>query len=170
MKTLIVYASTHGTTEKVAHSIARSMNNGHVETINLKKESPFDLSVFDRVIVGGSIHAGQLQGRVKQFCEKNMLQLLEKPLGLFLCCMNEPEYQAQFERVFPELLRKHASSSKIMGGEFLFDKMNFFQRLIVRKISGINESLSRIDQNAIEEFVQEMNQLRGENLKMKNEK
>lgn len=157
MKTLIVYASTHGTTEKVAHSIARSLENGHVDVINLKKDNPFDLSVFDHVIVGGSIHAGQLQGRVKQFCEKNMLQLLEKPLGLFLCCMNEPEYQAQFERVFPELLRKHATSSKIMGGEYLFDKMNFFQRLIVRKISGINESLSRIDQNAIEEFVQEMN-------------
>jgi menaquinone-dependent protoporphyrinogen oxidase len=157
MKTLIVYASTHGTTEKVAHSIARSMNNGHVEVINLKKDNPFDLSVYDRVIVGGSIHAGQLQGRVKQFCEKNMLQLLEKPLGLFLCCMNEPEYQAQFERAFPELLRKHASSSKIMGGEFLFDKMNFFQRLVVKKISGISESVSRIDEKAVVEFVKEMN-------------
>jgi menaquinone-dependent protoporphyrinogen oxidase len=157
MKTLIVYASAHGTTEKVAHSIARSMDNGHVEIINLKKENPFDLSVYDRIIVGGSIHAGQIQGRVKQFCEKNMLQLLEKQLGLFLCCMNEPEYQAQFERAFPELLRKHASSSKIMGGEFLFDKMNFFQRLIVRKISGINESVSKIDEKSLQQFAEEMN-------------
>ena len=157
MKTLIVFASSHGTTEKVAHSIARSMNNGHVEFINLKKEKPYDLSVYDRIIVGGSIHAGQIQGRVKQFCEKNMLQLLEKQLGLFLCCMNEPEYQTQFERAFPELLRNHATSSKIMGGEFLFDKMNFFQRLIVRKISGINESVSRIDEKSLQEFAEEMN-------------
>lgn len=156
MKTLIVYASTHGTTEKVAHSVARSLDNGHVEIINLKREQPGDLSVYDRVIIGGSIHAGQIQGRVRQFCEKNMLQLLEKQLGLFLCCMNEPEYQAQFERAFPELLRKHATSSKIMGGEFLFDQMNFFQRLIVRKISGINESMSKIDESAIQEFAAEM--------------
>ena len=156
MKTLIAYASTHGTTGKVAQRIAEMLNDPNVEIVNLKQETPADLSPFDRIIVGGSIHAGQVQGRVKQFCEKNMLSLLEKPLGLYLCGMNEPEYQAQFERAFPELLRRHAKSTRTMGGEFLIDRMNFFQRLVVKKISGVHETVSKMDEEALQAFVAEM--------------
>lgn len=156
MKTLIAYASTHGTTEKVARRIAELLEGRQAEIVNLRQETPADLSRFDRIIIGGSIHAGQVQGRVKQFCEKNLLHLLEKPLGLYLCGMNEPEYQQELERAFPELLRRHAKSRKVMGGEFLFDKMNFFQRMVVKKISGIHETVSRIDEAALKAFVAEM--------------
>jgi menaquinone-dependent protoporphyrinogen oxidase len=66
--------------------------------------------------------------------------------------MNEPEYQAQMEKAFPEILRKHATAMDTMGGEFLFDKMNFFQRLIVQKISGIKNTVSRINMEKISIF------------------
>jgi menaquinone-dependent protoporphyrinogen oxidase len=61
------------------------------------------LACFDTVIIGGSIHAGQMQGRVKTFCKKNMLDLLQKRVALFMVGMNEPEFENEFNNAFPEV-------------------------------------------------------------------
>ena len=156
MRTAIVYASKHGTTEKVARQIQEELGEDKAQLFNLKNNPKFDLSHFEQVILGGSIHAGQIQKRVKDFYQQNAPELLDKRLGLFLCCMHEEEAENQFKNAYPEMLRNHALSSKIMGGEFRFDKMNFFERAIVKKIAGISESVSKIDASKIQEFVEEM--------------
>jgi menaquinone-dependent protoporphyrinogen oxidase len=149
MKTAIIYSTTHGTTEKVSQMMQEQLGVESTRLFNLKKNKKPDLGQFDQVIIGGSIHAGMIQKSVKDFCKAHMVELLDKRLGLFLCGMNEPEYQTQMEKAFPEILRKHATAKDTMGGEFLFDKMNFFQRLIVQKISGIKSSMSRINTEKI---------------------
>lgn len=156
MKTAIIYASTHGTTEKVALKMKELGGPENTFLFNLKEGSPFDLNAFDAIIVGGSVHAGMLQKRVKDFCKEHTLELLQKPLGLFLCGMNEPEYEQQLEKNYPEILRQHATAMDTLGGEFLFDKMNFFQKMIVKKISGISESVHKINDEKINEFVSAM--------------
>ncbi len=97
-----------------------------------------------------------MQGRVKAFCKKNMVDLLQKRVGLFMVGMNEPEFENEFNNAFPELLRNHAIASKCVGGEFLFEKMNFIEKLIVKKVSGINANVSKIDGNKIAELVSEL--------------
>lgn len=155
MKTAIIYASSHGTTEKVANQINTAMG-GTAQLFNLKIFKSVDLSKFDQVIIGGSIHAGQMQGKVKSFCKKNLVDLLQKRVGLYMVGMNEPEFEAEFNNGFPELLRKHAITSKCVGGEFLFEKMNFFEKLIVKKVSGIDKSISKIDENKVKELVNDL--------------
>jgi menaquinone-dependent protoporphyrinogen oxidase len=152
METAIIFATTHGTTEKVAKMIQEQLGPKYTWLYNLKKNDKPDLGKYDQIIVGGSIHAGMIQKSVKDFCKNHTVELLDKPLGLFLCGMNESEYQAQMEKAFPEILRKHATAMDTMGGEFLFDKMNFFQRLIVQKISGIKNTVSRINMEKISIF------------------
>ena len=66
MKTAVIYASSHGTTEKVATQIANELPN--TDTINLKKQSKIDLDMYTHIVIGGSIHAGQIQG-VKAFAK-----------------------------------------------------------------------------------------------------
>ena len=156
MRTAVVYASNHGTTEKVAQNIKEGLGEEKAQLFNLKKDKNFDVFQFDQIIVGGSIHAGQIQKRVKQFLEKYTQELLQKRLGLFLCCMHEDEAENQFNRVFPEKLRSHAISKKIMGGEFLFEKMNFVEKALIKKIAGVQESVSKINHNEIETFVKEI--------------
>jgi len=156
MRTAVVYASNHGTTEKVAQNIKEGLGEEKAQLFNLKKDKNFDVFQFDQIIVGGSIHAGQIQKRVKQFLEKYTQELLQKRLGLFLCCMHEDEAENQFNRVFPEKLRSHAISKKIMGGEFLFEKMNFVEKVLIKKIAGVQESVSKINHNEIETFVKEI--------------
>lgn len=156
MKTLIVYATNHGTTESVARKIQEKAH-GEITLINLKHQEKIDLHPYDQVIIGGSIHAGLLQKRVRQFYEKNMSILLQKPIGLFLSCMEENKAQEQFDRAYPEILRTHASSKQITGGAFNMDKMNFIERAIVKKVAGITESISNIKEDRIEALIKEMN-------------
>lgn len=158
MKTAIIYASTHGTTAKVAAMLSEKFGENNTRLFDLRNKERPDLAEFDRVILGGSIHAGMIQRKVKKYCEKHMVELLGKPLGLFICGMNEPEFDKELKEAFPELLLSHAKSKKAVGGEFLFGKMNFFQKAIVKKISGIHENVSRIREDAVYEMVLEMNE------------
>ena len=153
MKTAIIYASSHGSSEKVARQIRDGLGADSASLINLKETKVVDLSQYDTLVIGGSIHAGQMQGRVKTFCKKNMVDLLQKRVGLFMVGMNEPEFENEFKNSFPELLRNHAITSKCVGGEFLFEKMNFIEKLIVKKVSGISHNLSKIDDEKIAELV-----------------
>jgi len=158
MKTVIFYISKHGTTEKVARRIADKLNLGKTELVNLKNENlQIDIETFDRIIIGGSIHMASVHKKIKKFCELNNNIFLKKTLGLFLCCMETGKKSIeQFENAFSENLRKHATSSAILGYEYNLSKMNFFEKILVKKISGSKESISEIDYKGIENFVMEL--------------
>lgn len=157
MKTAIIYVSKHGTTEKTALQIQQELGKQTTELFNLKQNSKIDLTDFDQIIIGGSIHAGMIQSRIKDFYTKNMEILLQKPLGLFISCFYEGEIAlTQLEKAFPEELRKHAKSSKVAGGEMLVEKMNFFERLVVKKVAGITKTESKINHENISQFISEM--------------
>ena len=83
MKTLIAYSTKHGCTEKTSKELKEYLG-GDVTLVNLKTEPNPEFDKFDRVIIGGSIHAGQVQKRVKEFCLKNSNELKSKELGLFI--------------------------------------------------------------------------------------
>lgn len=156
MKTAIIYISKHGTTEKVARIISDKLMPGEVHMIDLRKDDILNLDAFDRIIIGASIHMSVVHKKTIRFCQENNDILLAKPLGLFLCCMEKGEKAIeQLENAFPENLRKHASSIALLGYEYNLDKMNFFEKLLVKKISGSKESISEINNEAIERFIME---------------
>ncbi len=159
MKTLIVYMSSHGCTENTASELSQQLN-GEVTIINLKIDSDPDPLMFDRVIIGGSIHAGQIQKKVKDFCIKNKETLLNKELGLFICCMYEGEVaQKQLMDAFPEEFHRNAKSAGVFGGGFDFEKMNLLEKLVVKKVAHIKESVSNIDHEAIQCFAKQMDKV-----------
>lgn len=158
MKTLIVYCSSHGTTEKAVLLISEWME-GEVLTVDLKRDKViYDVKDYDFVIIGGSIHAGSIQGRIKHFIGKHHDVLLTKKLGFFLCCWHDGETALeQFNNAFPEELRNRSLANGIFGGEFLVSKMNFIERQIVKKVNGITADTSNLDTTAIMTFVMKVN-------------
>lgn len=148
MKTALIYATNHGTTEKVANMISKSLD-GDIKLFNLKNTTPQDLSSYDSIIIGGSIHAGKIQKKVEEFCNKNIAILLQKRVALFICAMNVPEYQKELSDAFPKLLFNHAIAKKVAGGEFLFENMNFIEKMIVKGITGVKESVYKIDEESV---------------------
>ena len=137
MKTLIVYATHHGCTEQCAELLKQRLG-GEAE----------------RVLVGGSIHVGKVQRAVKRFCREHLEALLTKQLGLLLSCMAEgADAPKQFDEAFPEVLRRHARATGIFGGAFRFEKMNVIERAVILAVSGMRESVKRVRQQAIDDFL-----------------
>jgi menaquinone-dependent protoporphyrinogen oxidase len=152
MSTLIFYATRHGCTEK-AGEILKNKLDDDVTMVNLKNNKKPDLSAFDTIIIGGSIHAGKMQSNLKKFIGQHLDSLLKKKLGLFLCCMEEGEKaQQQFDEAYPQELRNHASAVGLFGGAFDFDRMNFLERAIIKKIAKIDAGVSKIKEDNIQEF------------------
>jgi menaquinone-dependent protoporphyrinogen oxidase len=97
---------------------------------------------------------GQVHKKTKAFIEKNLEELLQKEVGLFLCCMEQGDKaKEQYELAFPEKLRDHAVANSLMGFEYLLEKMGFLEKIMVKKITGKDESFSKINEEAIQEFV-----------------
>ncbi|MGQ7868446.1 flavodoxin domain-containing protein [Sunxiuqinia sp. sy24] len=156
MKTLIIYMSTHGCTEQVVNELATALH-GDVTTHNLKAKNEPDIKAYERIIIGGSIHAGQIQRKVREFCTNKLEQLENKQLGLFICCMYEGEQAFhQLENAFPEKLHQYAKAEAILGGEFNFEKMHFLEKFMVRKIAKVDKTTRRIDHEAIQHFTKKM--------------
>lgn len=156
MKTVLIYTTMHGTTEKVAHYIAGHM--AEVTILKLSNSWDIPISSFDRVILGGSIHMGSVQSSVKKFCTKHRQELLSKPLALFVCGMEkEPAKQEEELRLaFPEEINEHARAKAFVGGEFLFEKMNFIQRMMIKKIAHTDVSQSDIKYDVLNSFISEI--------------
>lgn len=153
---MIIYMSTHGCTQGVAHELANELS-GQVSLVNLKENKNPDFQNHDRVIIGGSIHAGQIQRKLKEFCEYHLEELGKKEIGLFICCMYEGEQAfQQLNNAFPEKLHQYAKTEAILGGEFNFDKMRFFEKIIVKKVAKVEETVSKVDHEAIRKFARRM--------------
>ncbi len=158
MKTLIAYASRNGTAEKIAHLLSLEIHHCQVRLLDLKHENALvKMEDYEQVILGGSIHFGEVQSSVKDFFTKNHDQLMKKRLGLFLCFMKDKVAEKEFNHAYPEDLQNHAKALGMFGGELLLEQMNFVERLVVSKVANIKESEYHIDEEAVESFIWKMN-------------
>ena len=156
MKTAVIYATTHGCTETCAEKLTAKLK-GEVLRFDLKDKPKIDLSSYDRIVVGGSIHAGRIQGTVRRFIDANRDALLGKRFGLYLCCMEKGEgAQKEFDAVFPQDIRDKAAAKGLFGGGFNFERMNFIQKAIIKKIAKTDKSVSNFDEKAIARFAEEI--------------
>lgn len=157
MQTLIVYMSSHGCAEKAAVML-HDLLPGEVTLFNLENSWTIPLENFERVIIGGSIRIGSIQKKIRKFCENNLDQLMSKKTGLFICCMFEGETAIdQYNAAFPEALRNHSLAMGLFGGELEFEKMNVFEKMIIKQVANISVDVSKFNAEAVKEFVKKMN-------------
>lgn len=155
MKTAVIYCSKHGTVHKTAVYISNAIPDS--ELIELSTSEMPELKHYESIILGASVHMGQISRRMKALIQHYESLLLEKKIGLFLCCMHEDmEAQLQFENAFPESLREHASAIVLPGGELIFSKMNMFEKMIIRGVTGSGDDRSTLNFKAVDAFIQVM--------------
>lgn len=153
MKSIIIYATKHGSVENAA-KILKSKMNGDVLLVNVMKESLPSLEAYDTVILAGSIYMGQIQKQLTNYINTNLSALMQKRIGLFICAAS-PEQEArvkELETSFPIELYSRAICKDVFGYELNFAKLNFFEKLIMRMVTGSKESSSYLDQGKIAAF------------------
>lgn len=155
MSTCIVYATKYGFTKTCAEILAKKLD-GETDIYDLSNHQP-DLSKYDKVIIGGSIYAGKIRKPAMKFCTDHMDTLKDKKLGLFICGMSDGEdAQKQLESSFPKELLSVAIAKESFGGDCNFDKMNFIERFIMKKITGSGQNQVRISEDHITRFAGHM--------------
>lgn len=153
MRTIIIYATKHGTVGK-AVSLLKEELGGSVVSFKVKKEVPLSLNDYDLVILGGSIYMGNIHKGIKNFIKRNLDILLKKRVGLFICAghPNPIEIQKEWENAFPKELYNHAVVKENFGYEFDFNKMSFLEKAMIKTIHGIKESQFALSNETITHF------------------
>ena len=157
MKTAIIYTSKHGTTAKIAQMIAGRLTGNQVSIIDLKKVIHPDVHSFEGIILGTSVYAGASSKTMQRFCKENIEALKQKRPALFVCGMkpDSAKQQQELANAYPQELYEYAVSTCFAGGQFQFEKMNFFERAIIKRIAKTDKSVSQIKENEIEKIVVE---------------
>lgn len=156
MSTLILYATKHGTTKTCALELQNLLSD-HTDVCPVEQKE-IDLTGYNQIILGGSIYMGDINRKLKSFLKKHNDQLEAKIAGLFLCCMYKDEKaEEQFHRAFPENLRNKAIAHGIFGGAFNFEKMNFMEKKIIKKVADVEKSVSLLNKEALQDFANKLN-------------
>lgn len=156
MKILIAYESKHGCTASCARELKEKMG-GTADLLDLKKAGAPPADDYDIVAVGGSIHAGRIQRRVTKFIEAHTAWLTRRKFGLFLCCLDEGDgADKEFKEAYPEDLRNRAAALGLFGGAVSFEKMNFLEKAIMKKIAKTDRSFSKIREDNIDAFAKKL--------------
>lgn len=114
MKTLILYATRHGSTAEAARRIAAHMPNCDVKNI---KTDAFQLADYDRIILGSNIRMGTFDRRIRRLLLQEIGILREKMLGIFVCCCFSENAQTYFQNNIPPQLLETVHATAALGGE-----------------------------------------------------
>jgi len=155
MKTLIAYSSTMGCTEMCARRLQDDIGND-VDLVRISRRRKYHFDAYETVIIGGSIHDGQIQMAVRRFCQSYLSDLLKKKVGIFVCCMDPGvNEQELISKAFPESLVAHSLSTGYFGGELNFKKMTLLAKIMTRKAARIEDQLE-LNSNRIHDFVEKI--------------
>jgi len=152
MKTLIVYATKQGTTKMVAEKLKAKLS-GEVELVDININRPHNLMEYDNIILGGSIYIGKIQKQMKSFVEDNLSMLMNKKICVYICGAEKNEtLEKELTEAFPEALLNKTLFKGAVGNAIDFSKLNIFNRMIAKKVMGVTQSYTNIDENKIDEI------------------
>lgn len=155
MKSIIVFTSKYGCTEKAA-DLLKSRMGGEVEIINLRLAKEPSLKEYDTVILGGSIYYGKIQKEMTDFVNKVKPQLAGKRVGLFICAGSKEQATEELRKAYPQDLQVAAVASEVFGDEIYYDKLSLMDKFIMRMVKGKEKSSSGLSIETIEKFAHSM--------------
>jgi menaquinone-dependent protoporphyrinogen oxidase len=137
---LIVYASTHGHTAKIADRLAQTVQvGGAAADVIDAQESPDDLSRYDAVIVGGSIHAGRYQRDLRAWIKGHANELSATPSAFFSVCLtaadDTDESRSASRTYIDELIEETGwtpDRAVTFAGALQYLEYDFATRLVMR--------------------------------------
>ncbi|MGL4737956.1 MAG: flavodoxin domain-containing protein [Cellulosilyticaceae bacterium] len=130
MKTLIVYSSSYGFTERCAKRLAANLEDADV--VRVRKIMMPNIKRYDQVIIGSPIYMRQIDTWIKVFCENKLQELLKKEVGIFICCGEVSQADEIIGVSFPKQLLVVAKSVEVLGGEVHFERLRPHHKVVIK--------------------------------------
>ena len=121
MKTLIVYDSVHGNTEKIARAIGDAIT-GEVEVLRVGEVNPSELKTYDLLIVGAPTHGGRPTPPVRDWLDKVPALAFE---GINVAAF-DTRISVKWVRIFGYAAPRIAGKLKKKGGTLMGPPEGFF--------------------------------------------
>lgn len=128
MRTLILYKSKHGATEKYARWLHEEIERSSV--FDMDNFDPKYLPLFVDVIIGTCIYTGKLYAL--DFITKNWEVLKDKNLYVFSVGLINPNDESSLKTYYsiPENIRSHIQYIKIPG-QLKYKELSWYEKIIV---------------------------------------
>ena len=151
----IIYAGKHISTKKYVEELARKLGE-NVKLFDLTKSKDISLNELDTVILGGSIYAGRIRKDLSKFVEANKKKLLNKKIHLFVCGAEKSKEGQEKEIItsFPEDIIKAAKSKAFFPGDFIFSELNFFEKMIAKKVAKVESDTDNFNPVFVDDIVE----------------
>lgn len=143
MKIIVVYSSTTGFTKRYAKWIAEKLG---CKAVEWNKEITQKLDEYDRIIYGGSLMANRILNLDK------MKAVDHKKLIVFAVGFSEKSSSLESE------LSKQNQIEDLpffyYRGGVKLEALNFFKKMLIKKITGVSESVDFTQEDNIQDLIQ----------------
>ncbi len=138
---LIVYASTHGQTAKIAARLGEALRAQGLETrvAEVGEAGALDPAAYDLAVVGASIHAGHHQRAIASWVKRHRAALAAMPSAFFSVCLTVAEdTEASRDATrgylddFAEATGWTPAHATSFAGALLYREYDFMTRLVMR--------------------------------------
>ena len=143
---LIIYSSTDGHTKRICERIINFSNDiNMVKIISLNEASKFEISEFDKIVIGASIRYGKHSNELYKFIRLNKSILDRKDSSFFSVNVvarksekNTPETNP-YIRKFLKISNWSPKKIGVFAGKVDYPKYNFFDKYIIKLIMFITK-------------------------------
>lgn len=142
MKTLILYFTTDGQTQRIAEKLAEEITHS-VKLISLKAQAvdfAEEIANADQVVIGASIRYGHFDKLVYQFIEQHFALLNQKTTafyGVNLTARKENRRTAEnntYVRKFLQKIRWRPTYVEVIAGALFYPRYSWFDRTMIQFI------------------------------------
>jgi menaquinone-dependent protoporphyrinogen oxidase len=140
---LILYGTTDGHTEAIAHAIAQPLTAHGIDTDVIEAGTLNPLpSRYDGIIVAASIHAGRYQKAVEQWVHAHHRDFGARPAAFVSVCLavlqqSDPKVRADLDAIvkrFEATTGWRLPAVKHVAGALLYTRYNIFKRWMMKRI------------------------------------
>ena len=148
-KTVIVYESEYGTTEKIAKYLSLVLGPAkYCKTADFSD----NYKDFDFIIIGSPIYSGKILPKITEFIEENINWLKKKNVSLFCTCINIEdgnENLIALEKILGNVITK-----RVLGGILKLDRLKENDSQLLKEFSEkLDFKLGDMDKFKLEDVV-----------------
>ena len=167
---LIIYSSTDGHTKTICERIINFSNDRNmVKIISLNEVSKFEISEFDKIVIGASIRYGKHSKELYKFINLNKRILDEKDSSFFSVNVvarksekNSPETNPYIKK-FLKISNWTPKKIGVFAGKVDYPKYGFFDKYLIKLIMFItkgptdtSQSYEFTDWSKVDTFAKEL--------------